>query len=63
VGLNRPWDQFGPTDRPLELPLYQGRIDPTRWNPAVNHPPTTLTGVQAGLEREEENDAVGGAPI
>lgn len=51
AGLNRPWDQFGSTDRPLELPLYQGRIDPLRWNPAVNHPSTTLTRLQAGLER------------
>ncbi len=31
AGLNRMWDQFRPDDPPLELPLYQGRIDPTLW--------------------------------
>ncbi|MHA6758406.1 carbon-nitrogen hydrolase family protein [Streptacidiphilus sp. PAMC 29251] len=36
AGLNRVWDQFQAGDRPLELPLYQGRIDPARWNPRVN---------------------------
>jgi predicted amidohydrolase len=36
AGLNRMWDQFGPADEPLELPLYGGRIDPSRWNPADN---------------------------
>lgn len=33
AGLNRMWDQFTETDVPLELPLYQGRIDPRRWHP------------------------------
>ena len=33
VGLTRPWAQFRPGDRPIELPLYQGRIDPERWAP------------------------------
>jgi predicted amidohydrolase len=36
AGLNRMWDQFGPADDPLELPLYGGRIDPARWKPADN---------------------------
>jgi predicted amidohydrolase len=31
AGLNRMWDQFAADDAPLELPLYQGRIDPERW--------------------------------
>jgi predicted amidohydrolase len=31
AGLNRLWDQFGPGDTPLELPLYGGRIDPRSW--------------------------------
>lgn len=31
AGLNRMWDQFIESDRPLELPLYQGRIDPKLW--------------------------------
>jgi predicted amidohydrolase len=33
AGLNRMWDQFTEADAPLELPLYQGRIDPRRWHP------------------------------
>ena len=33
AGLNRMWDQFTEADRPLELPLYQGRIEPGRWHP------------------------------
>jgi predicted amidohydrolase len=35
AGLNRMWDQFRDDDEPLELPLYQGRIDPQRWRPGV----------------------------
>jgi len=31
AGLNRMWDQFTESDRRLELPLYQGRIDPKLW--------------------------------
>lgn len=34
AGLNRMWSQFTDTDRPLELPLYDGRIDPRSWRPA-----------------------------
>jgi predicted amidohydrolase len=33
AGVNRMWTQFRDTDPPLELPLYDGRIDPNRWNP------------------------------
>lgn len=36
AGTNRMWDQFGPSDRPIPLPLYDGSIDPERWSPA-NH--------------------------
>jgi len=32
AGLNRMWDQLRPGDRPIELPLYQGRMDPSSWN-------------------------------
>jgi predicted amidohydrolase len=35
AGLNRPWQQFRPDDAPIELPLYDGRIDPARWTPAT----------------------------
>jgi predicted amidohydrolase len=42
AGLNRMWDQFLPTDPALELPLYGGRIEPTRWNPTTApHPNST----------------------
>lgn len=34
AGLNRVWEQFTEADRPIDLPLYQGRIDPSRWTPA-----------------------------
>ncbi len=43
AGSNRMWSQFVPTDDPLELPLYSGRIDPDRWHPrttAIPHPST-----------------------
>jgi predicted amidohydrolase len=33
AGTNRMWDQFKKTDAPLDLPLYQGRIEPGRWRP------------------------------
>jgi predicted amidohydrolase len=33
AGLSRMWDQFKDTDAPLELPLYDGRIDPRTWRP------------------------------
>jgi predicted amidohydrolase len=33
AALNRVWEQFGDGDTPLELPLYDGRIDPRRWAP------------------------------
>ncbi|MBN3458809.1 carbon-nitrogen hydrolase family protein [Mycobacterium sp. DSM 3803] len=36
AGTNRMWDQFGSSDRPVPLPLYDGRIDPQRWSP-LNH--------------------------
>ncbi|WP_417563591.1 carbon-nitrogen hydrolase family protein [Microbacterium sp.] len=33
AGSNRMWSQFLPTDAALALPLYEGRIDPHRWEP------------------------------
>ncbi|MDA8434666.1 MAG: carbon-nitrogen hydrolase family protein [Actinomycetales bacterium] len=32
AGLNRMWAQFSDGDAPIELPLYQGRIDPKLWH-------------------------------
>jgi predicted amidohydrolase len=32
AGFNRMWEQFLPTDQPLELPLYGGRIEPAHWH-------------------------------
>lgn len=31
--LNRPWSQFRPGEPAIELPIYQGRIDPATWTP------------------------------
>ncbi|MCI2423718.1 carbon-nitrogen hydrolase family protein [Saccharopolyspora sp. K220] len=39
AGLNRMWAQFTDADAPLELPLYQGRIEARRWTPATPEPP------------------------
>lgn len=38
AGLNRMWSQFLPTDQSIALPLYDGRIDPSRWQPTTAHP-------------------------
>ncbi|GAB3678480.1 carbon-nitrogen hydrolase family protein [Saccharopolyspora tripterygii] len=35
AGLNRMWSQFTDHDIPVELPLYQGRIDPATWHPEI----------------------------
>jgi predicted amidohydrolase len=34
-GCNRMWSQMTPDDPVIDLPIYQGRIDPTRWEPHV----------------------------
>jgi predicted amidohydrolase len=41
-GFNRMWSQMAPGDPYIELPIYQGHIDPARWTPksigsAVGH--------------------------
>lgn len=33
AGVTRPWTPFTDTDRPIELPVYGGRIDPGTWRP------------------------------
>ena len=33
AGVNRMWSQFTPEDPTLELPIYSGRISPSRWTP------------------------------
>jgi predicted amidohydrolase len=38
LGLNRMWSQFHPSDPPIELPIYQGRMDPASWVPQPNRP-------------------------
>ena len=38
AGVNRMWDQFADDDAPIELPLYQGRIEPGRWRPRGGDP-------------------------
>jgi predicted amidohydrolase len=32
-GFNRMWSQMAPDDPVIDLPIYAGRIDPTRWEP------------------------------
>jgi len=32
-GFNRMWSQMAPDDPVIDLPIYQGRIDPTQWQP------------------------------
>jgi len=32
-GFNRMWSQMAPDDPVIDLPIYKGRIDPTRWQP------------------------------
>jgi predicted amidohydrolase len=32
-GFNRMWSQMAADDPVIDLPIYQGRIDPTRWQP------------------------------
>lgn len=36
AGLNRMWEQFRDGDAALELPLYDGRMNPTTWRPAAS---------------------------
>ncbi|MDD6461990.1 MAG: carbon-nitrogen hydrolase family protein [Bifidobacteriaceae bacterium] len=40
LGMNRMWHQFGPTDLPVPLPLYGGRINPREWLPHRSVPAT-----------------------
>ncbi|MBG0741696.1 carbon-nitrogen hydrolase family protein [Paeniglutamicibacter antarcticus] len=38
AGLNRMWSQFHPGEPAIELPVYQGRIDPASWTPTLRSP-------------------------
>jgi predicted amidohydrolase len=40
AGVNRMWSQFRPGEPAIELPVYQGRIDPARWEPSTTVHPT-----------------------
>jgi predicted amidohydrolase len=44
AGLNRMWQQFGEDDAALELPLYNGRIEPGTWRPDPVAQPGDTTG-------------------
>jgi predicted amidohydrolase len=35
AGVTKPWSQFSETDRPIELPVYGGRITPQTWRPKL----------------------------
>jgi predicted amidohydrolase len=41
AGTNRMWDQFRSTDSTIELPMYDGRINPSTWKPAADRPTPT----------------------
>ena len=49
AALTRIWAQFTDGDEPLELPLYDGRIDPARWS--RNPPPPAPLGPGLGSQR------------
>ncbi|NJC21431.1 putative amidohydrolase [Arthrobacter pigmenti] len=36
AGLNRMWAQFRSHEAPIELPVYNGRINPSTWTPEVH---------------------------
>jgi predicted amidohydrolase len=36
-GFNRMWSQMAPDDPLIDLPIYDGRIDPTTWLPKGPH--------------------------
>lgn len=38
AGTNKMWEQFRPGDKPIDLPLYGGQIDPDRWTPVRRFP-------------------------
>jgi predicted amidohydrolase len=35
AGVTRPWSQFVESDRPIDLPVYEGRITPQTWRPKL----------------------------
>ena len=35
AGVTKPWSQFVETDRPIDLPVYEGRITPQTWRPKL----------------------------
>lgn len=37
-GINRMWSQFRAGETPVELPVYNGRMDPTTWTPQSYQP-------------------------
>jgi predicted amidohydrolase len=51
AGTNRVWSQFLPTDAPLALPLYAGRIDPNDWTPSDHRVNQTSTTARKGADR------------
>ena len=36
AGVNRMWEQFLPDDPEINLPIYNGRINPRTWRPGMN---------------------------
>ena len=52
-GVTRPWAQFDEFQDALNLPLYSGRLDPTRWSPASRKPDMKESELAAAMAGEE----------
>ncbi|MFJ9173491.1 carbon-nitrogen hydrolase family protein [Streptomyces sp. NPDC102360] len=53
-GDSWPWNYFAPDDTPLELPLYNGRIEPTSWRPAT--PPETPSALRTRPAQQQSHE-------
>ncbi|MEU8526951.1 carbon-nitrogen hydrolase family protein [Streptomyces sp. NPDC048629] len=56
-GDSWPWDHFTADDTPLELPLYNGRIDPASWRPQVS--PWTPEDLRPAAQAPAQAQAMG----
>ncbi|MDI2129051.1 carbon-nitrogen hydrolase family protein [Yinghuangia seranimata] len=59
-GDSWPWDHFREGDSPLELPLYNGHIDPATWRPAISpETPADLRPAAPAVFRRPAAEAAG----
>ncbi|MFP3581447.1 carbon-nitrogen hydrolase family protein [Arthrobacter sp. SIMBA_036] len=62
AGVTRPWRQFDEFQDSLDLPLYSGRLDPTRWSPITEKPGLEESGIEeSGLEESGTEESEGAA--